>query len=75
MHKEPYYEHYPKIKELSFEEFIKFSHRSDLDKIAKSIGISKPLLIQSMYIFKQPQIGGEVICHQDSTFLNTQPAF
>ena len=25
MHKEPYYEHYPKIKELSFEEFIKFS--------------------------------------------------
>jgi len=25
MHKEPYYEHYPKIKDLSFEEFIKFS--------------------------------------------------
>jgi len=25
MHKEPYYEHYPKIKELSFEEFIQFS--------------------------------------------------
>ena len=25
MHKEPYYEHYPKIKELSFEQFIQFS--------------------------------------------------
>jgi hypothetical protein len=25
MHKEPYYEHYPKIKDLSFEEFITFS--------------------------------------------------
>ena len=25
MHKEPYYEHYPKIKELSFEDFLKFS--------------------------------------------------
>jgi phytanoyl-CoA hydroxylase len=26
-----------------------------------------------MYIFKQPKIGGEVICHQDSTFLYTEP--
>ena len=25
MHKDPYYEHYPKIKELSFEDFLKFS--------------------------------------------------
>jgi phytanoyl-CoA hydroxylase len=26
-----------------------------------------------MYIFKQPEIGGEVVCHQDSTFLYTEP--
>jgi phytanoyl-CoA hydroxylase len=26
-----------------------------------------------MYIFKQPKIGGEVTCHQDATFLYTQP--
>ena len=26
-----------------------------------------------MYIFKQPRIGGEVVCHQDSTFLYTEP--
>jgi phytanoyl-CoA hydroxylase len=26
-----------------------------------------------MYIFKQPGIGGEVSCHQDSTFLYTTP--
>ena len=26
-----------------------------------------------MYIFKQPGIGGEVTCHQDSTFLYTEP--
>ena len=26
-----------------------------------------------MYIFKQPNIGGEVTCHQDSTFLYTEP--
>ena len=54
-------------------EFHKFSHKKDLDLIAKSIGIKIPLLIQSMYIFKQPNIGGEVVCHQDSTFLFTKP--
>jgi phytanoyl-CoA hydroxylase len=31
------------------------------------------LLLQSMYIFKQPAIGGEVSCHQDSSFLYTEP--
>ena len=53
--------------------FYKFSHRKDLDLIAKSIGINDPKLLQSMYIFKQPHIGGEVMCHQDSTFLYTEP--
>ena len=35
--------------------------------------MADPLLLQSMYIFKQPHIGGEVNCHQDSTFLYTEP--
>lgn len=55
------------------DDFFKFSHREDLDLLAKAIGIKNPLLIQSMYIFKQPNIGGEVVCHQDSTFLYTEP--
>ena len=55
------------------DEFYKFSHRQDLDNISKSINIENPLLMQSMYIFKQPNIGGEVVCHQDSTFLYTEP--
>ena len=55
------------------DDFYKFSHRGDLDQIVKAIGIKNPLLIQSMYIFKQPNIGGEVVCHQDSTFLYTDP--
>ena len=38
-----------------------------------SSGSSDPLLLQSMYIFKQPHIGGEVACHQDATFLYTEP--
>ena len=53
--------------------FYNFSHREDLNNIAKSIGFTYPKLLQSMYIFKQPRIGGEVVCHQDSTFLYTKP--
>jgi phytanoyl-CoA hydroxylase len=26
-----------------------------------------------MYIFKQPRIGGEVVCHKDAAFLHTEP--
>jgi len=55
------------------EKFIKFSKNTNLDNIAKAIGFEDPLLLQSMYIFKQPKIGGEVVCHQDSTFLITEP--
>jgi len=54
-------------------DFYKFSHRKDLDEISKAIGFKAPKLLQSMYIFKQPKIGGEVVCHQDSTFLYTKP--
>jgi len=53
--------------------FFNFSHREELNNIALSIGVSSPKLLQSMYIFKQPRIGGEVTCHQDSTFLYTKP--
>ena len=55
------------------EKFIQFSKNDDLDKIAKAIGFDNPLLLQSMYIFKQPKIGGEDVCHQDSTFIITEP--
>ena len=53
--------------------FDKFSRDKKLHKLSKLIGFKIPLLLQSMYIFKQPKIGGEVICHQDSTFLYTEP--
>ena len=35
--------------------------------------MQRPVPIQSMYICKQPGIGGEVGVHQDSTFLLTEP--
>ena len=53
--------------------FSNFSRPPALAKLAAEIGIQSPLLLQSMYIFKQPHIGGEVICHQDATFLHTEP--
>jgi hypothetical protein len=41
--------------------------------IAKSLGFSDPRCLQSMVICKQPEIGGAVPPHQDSTFLYTNP--
>ncbi|HCX28544.1 MAG TPA: phytanoyl-CoA dioxygenase [Blastocatellia bacterium] len=53
--------------------FSEFSRTPDIIQLVSDLGIEQPLLLQSMYIFKQPRIGGEVTCHQDSTFLYTEP--
>lgn len=53
--------------------FNAVSRTHKLAVLANDLGIEQPALIQSMYIFKQPFIGGEVTCHQDSTFLYTEP--
>lgn len=55
------------------EVFDRFSRTEKLARLVSDLRISRPLLIQSMYIFKQPRVGGEVTCHQDSTFLYTEP--
>lgn len=41
--------------------------------IARSLGFRDPRVLQSMVICKQPEIGGAVPPHQDSTFLYTDP--
>jgi phytanoyl-CoA hydroxylase len=53
--------------------FDNFSRSQNVRDVAAAIGFANPLLAQSMYIFKQPNIGGEVACHQDSTFIYTEP--
>jgi phytanoyl-CoA hydroxylase len=53
--------------------FDRFSRRPEMAALADCLGYRQPLLLQSMYIFKQPLIGGEVNCHQDATFLYTEP--
>ena len=53
--------------------FSNFSKGRALQAVSASLGVTNPRVMQSMYIFKQPGIGGEVVCHQDSTYLYTEP--
>ncbi|HEV8138479.1 MAG TPA: phytanoyl-CoA dioxygenase family protein [Pyrinomonadaceae bacterium] len=53
--------------------FNEFSRSAEVRRLVHELGFTSPLLLQSMYIFKQPNIGGQVTCHQDGTFLYTEP--
>lgn len=53
--------------------FDAFSRGPELAAVADDLGLHEPLLVQSMVIFKQPGIGGEVRWHQDATFLHDTP--
>ena len=53
--------------------FDAFSRTPALAGVAGRLGFEDPAILQSMYIFKPPNIGGEVVCHQDSTYIYTEP--
>eukprot|EP01104_Vermistella_antarctica_P004414 TRINITY_DN14869_c0_g1_i1.p1 TRINITY_DN14869_c0_g1~~TRINITY_DN14869_c0_g1_i1.p1 ORF type:complete len:305 (+),score=77.70 TRINITY_DN14869_c0_g1_i1:147-1061(+) len=53
--------------------FSEFCRSQNVKETLSAIGFKDPLLTQSMYIFKQPNIGGRVAPHQDHTFLATDP--
>lgn len=53
--------------------FENFSYDPRLAALADQLGMNDAVLLQSMVIFKQPCIGGEVVWHQDSSFLYTEP--
>jgi phytanoyl-CoA hydroxylase len=57
------------------DEFAQISHAGEMGRqnaaIARDLGYRDPRLLQSMVICKQPEIGGAVPPHQDSTFLYT----
>ncbi|XP_055516028.1 phytanoyl-CoA dioxygenase domain-containing protein 1 isoform X4 [Leucoraja erinacea] len=55
----------PAFKNLTFSPKVK--------EVALKLDLKEPVIVQSMYIFKQPGIGGEVTPHQDATFLYTEP--
>lgn len=48
--------------------------RPELGAALRELGVTDPRVWQTMYIFKQPRIGGEVRWHQDASYLITRPA-
>lgn len=55
----------PEFKDVTFSDRVR--------DCCRSLDFQRPVVAQSMYIFKQPGIGGEVTPHQDATFLYTDP--
>ncbi|XP_064644861.1 phytanoyl-CoA dioxygenase domain-containing protein 1-like [Lineus longissimus] len=55
----------PEFKRVTFSDRVK--------NIARKMEFKNPAVIQSMAIFKQPGIGGEVTNHQDASFLHNEP--
>jgi phytanoyl-CoA hydroxylase len=53
--------------------FDRISRQPRVAELARALGLVQPLLLQSMYLFKQPHIGAEVGWHQDATYLYTDP--
>jgi phytanoyl-CoA hydroxylase len=54
-------------------EFRDFCRQGLVAEALRALGIEAAQLWQTMYIFKQPGIGGEVRWHQDATYLNSSP--
>ena len=54
--------------------FDRVSRHKRLAAQAQALGFVQPLLLQSMYLFKQPHIGAEVDWHQDASYLHTRPS-
>lgn len=57
--------HNPVFKEITLSE--------KMQDLSKDLGFIEPVVLQGMYIFKNPNIGGEVACHQDASFLYNEP--
>ncbi|CAD5221367.1 unnamed protein product [Bursaphelenchus okinawaensis] len=53
--------------------FKKYTFDQRICNIVRSLGFQNPHIVQSMYIFKQPKIGGAVTDHIDATFLQSDP--
>lgn len=47
--------------------FKRVTFSQKVKEVFKDLGFSEPAVVQSMFIFKNPGIGGEVVSHQDGT--------
>ena len=64
-----------KSKEQAGAAFGEYARSEKVRRLVQGLGYQRPVLPQSMYIVKNPKIGGEVTAHQDSTFLFVSFAF
>lgn len=53
--------------------FKGITYTEGVEEICNEVGITRPLVVQSMAILKPPKIGGRVTIHQDSNFLHSDP--
>jgi phytanoyl-CoA hydroxylase len=53
--------------------FRKFTAQEKISRFVEAIVLKNAVIPQSMYIFKNPRVGGAINIHQDSTFLKTKP--
>ena len=53
---------HPTFKKITFSEKVK--------NVCKQLGLEEPRVVQGMYIFKNPRIGGVSLPHQDCTYLH-----
>ena len=53
--------------------FKKITFSPKVQNLVRQLGFVKPRVVQSMYIFKNPRIGGVVLPHQDATYLSAVP--
>jgi ectoine hydroxylase-related dioxygenase (phytanoyl-CoA dioxygenase family) len=53
--------------------FRKYTFDNRIRELCWQLGFQRPAIAQSMYMFKNPGLGGEVTSHQDSTYLYTDP--
>ena len=58
---------------VSDDVFREFASSRRVNEVVRALGYRDAVVPQSMYIFKQPRMGGQVGSHQDSAFLHTYP--
>lgn len=58
---------------VEHELFKRLTCSERVKEVCWQLGFRRPAVPQSMYIYKNPGVGGEVTAHQDATFLYTEP--
>jgi phytanoyl-CoA hydroxylase len=53
--------------------FERFSFDARLHDLVVALGFERPLVYQSMYLFKQPHIGSETLWHHDAPYRAARP--